>query len=189
MAVCHWVRKQSRTLQGNAVDGGLLETLSANDLTSDLGLSGLQAKKVLLELDFAQSLTSGGGGGREDVAQVQELQAALAEKDKQIAQQSERIAQLEQEVAALKPPEPVVYATPAPARAPQPTYYNPPPRREAHVLKGAAGGAARGAVTGAVGEFFLCWVRLVIVSFSLLLPAPLVADCISFYSFSWSHSR
>jgi len=129
----------------NAVDGSLLCTLSAEDLTNDLGLSGIQSKKVLMELDFAQSLTSGGGGAA-DPAEIEALQQELAEKNA-------KIAELEEELAALKP-------TPAPAPAPvhhapapAPVYHAPPPpRREHHVVKGAAGGAAKGAVTGAVGE-------------------------------------
>lgn len=121
----------------NAVDGALLETLSQEDLQNDLGLSGIQTKKVLLELEFAQGLTSGGGGGgdSEEVAQLQEL---LKESQEQVKEKDAKIAQLEQEIAALKPA-----PAPAPAPAPPPqsyqktTYYAPPPRNEHHGEKWA----------------------------------------------------
>lgn len=130
----------------NAVDGGLLCTLSKEDLQNDLELSGIQAKKVLMELDFANSLTSGGGGGA-DPAEIEALQAQLKEKDA-------KIAQLEQEIAALKPAPPPEPVKSVPAPAPAPTYHAPAPapRRGRPVVKGAAGGAAKGAATGAVGE-------------------------------------
>lgn len=110
----------------NSVDGALLATLSKEDLQNDLGLSGIQAKKVLVELDFINGLTSGDGRGV-DPAKVQSLKAQMAEKDDRIAQQDSRIAQLEQEIAALK----------APPRAPAPTHHAaPPPPRQHHEAYG-----------------------------------------------------
>ena len=41
-----------------SVDGKLLLDLSAEDMKSDLGLSGLQAKKVLKNIEYSQSLNS-----------------------------------------------------------------------------------------------------------------------------------
>lgn len=110
----------------NAVDGALLATLSKEDLQNDLELSGIQAKKVLLELEFIDGLTSGGGGGEADPEEIQKLQAELAEKD-------ETIAQLEKEIAALKPAPPPEPVKSAPPPAPAPSYHTaPPPRREHH---------------------------------------------------------
>ena len=169
--VCTWLTaiglgSKAEAFKDNGVDGSLLCTLSTNDLTSDLSLSGIQAKKVLLEIEFAQGLGSGGGA---DPVELEALQSQLAEKDA-------KIAELEKELAALKNPAPQHHAAPP-----------PPPRREHNVVKGAAGecrvcscffsrtavrffcflcqhsltttfysnptgGAAKGAVTGAVGE-------------------------------------
>lgn len=132
--VCTWLTaiglgSKAEAFQENGVDGNLLCSLTKDDLTNDLSLSGLQAKKVLLEIEFAQGLTSGGGGGA-DPAELEALQSQLAEKDT-------KIAQLEQELAALKQPEPpVVHATPAPAPRPAPP---PQYRHEPRVIKGAAG--------------------------------------------------
>jgi hypothetical protein len=49
--------------KANAVDGSLLLTLEKEDLTGDLGLTGLQAKKVLQELEFTKSLSDSDGVG------------------------------------------------------------------------------------------------------------------------------
>jgi hypothetical protein len=127
----------------NAVDGNLLASLSKEDLSGDLGLSPLQAKKVLLEMDFVRQLTSGGGGGAdpEEIKRLeQELQAKNAE-----------IADLKAMLQAMQP----TPAERAPAPAPAPKAAPPPPshRNEHYVVRGAAGGAAKGAVAGAVGKY------------------------------------
>lgn len=63
----------------------LFSSLSKEDLTGDLGLSRLQAKKVLLEMEIAHELTSdagdsGGGADPEDIKRLEEeLQAKNAE--------------------------------------------------------------------------------------------------------------
>jgi hypothetical protein len=62
----------------NAVDGKLLVELTDEDLRSDLGFSGLQAKKFRQKLAFALELTAGGtgnGGGDDGAARIAELEA------------------------------------------------------------------------------------------------------------------
>ena len=59
------------------VDGKLLLDLSAEDMKSDLGLSGLQAKKVLKNIEYTQSLNNAApaepeGTGEEEPAVVEE---------------------------------------------------------------------------------------------------------------------
>jgi len=56
------------------VDGDLLLSLSIEDLKNDLGLSSLQAKKVMKNIEFSRSLTEGNGGG-EDAEKVKVLTA------------------------------------------------------------------------------------------------------------------
>jgi len=52
------------------VDGKLLLDLSAEDMKSDLGLSGLQAKKVIKNIEYSQSLN--GAAADEEPAIVEE---------------------------------------------------------------------------------------------------------------------
>jgi hypothetical protein len=133
----------------NAVDGGLLLTLDRDDLTGDLGLTGLQAKKLLQQLEFTKSLPEGGGGGGGgggDLSdEMQKLQIGNKDLERQIKQKDARIAELERELAALRPPPPASAPAPTAARA-------PPPPKGAPVLTGAAKGAATGVVKGAIGK-------------------------------------
>jgi len=65
-----------------AVDGDMLTSLTLEDLTGDLGLSHLQAKKLLHSLEFTVGLTGGGGaggGGDDAAAKVKELEAENAQ--------------------------------------------------------------------------------------------------------------
>jgi hypothetical protein len=130
--------------KANAVDGSLLLTLDKQDLTTDLGLSGLQAKKLLQELEFPKSLSEGGSGG--DLSEgMQQLQIDNKGLEEQIKEKDAKIEKLEKELAALRPPPPA----PAPAPAPKAA---PPPRQGAPVLQGAARGAATGVVKGAISK-------------------------------------
>jgi hypothetical protein len=132
--------------KANAVDGGLLLTLDKEDLTGDLGLSGLQAKRLQQALEFTKSLPEGGGGG--DLSEeMQQLQIDNKGLEEQIKEKDAKIQKLEKELAALKPPP----QAPAPAPAPAPKAA-PPPKQGAPVVKGAAKGAAGGAVKGAIGK-------------------------------------
>ncbi len=59
-----WFTAQSidpTTVIAEGVDGDLLLSLSADDLKADLGLSGLQAKKVMKNIEFSKCLTQPGG--------------------------------------------------------------------------------------------------------------------------------
>ena len=204
--VCTWLSaiglgSKAAPFKDNAVDGSLLSTLSAEDLSADLGLSNIQAKKVLHELEFVASLSSGGGGGGGDYydEQIQQLQEELAAKDA-------TIRQLQEELAAFKAP--VQKAAPAASTHHATTHHQPPPppRNEHHVIKGAAGGAAKGAVTGAVGEFwnllscdgtcvfFLCaFLQTILCTLLLTIPPFLYSRCHSWRcccrSQSWSCGR
>lgn len=132
-----------------AADGSLLETLTAEDLTGDLGLSNLQAKKMLHELDFTKSITSADRAGNDLSEAMDKLEVENMDLEKQLDEKDARIAELEAQIAKLKaPPEPVAAPAPAPAA---------PPQSKGHpVVANAARGAAGGAVKGAVGEYF--WV-------------------------------
>jgi hypothetical protein len=132
----------------NQVDGGLLLTLEKEDLTGDLGLTSLMAKKLLRERELLTS-TSGGGGGGGDAQELQHLQVDNRHLEEEIKEKDAKIQKLEKEIAALKPPP----QAPAPAPAPAPKAA-PPPKQGAPVVKGAAKGAAGGAVKGAIGKRF-----------------------------------
>eukprot|EP00542_Grammatophora_oceanica_P011757 CAMPEP_0194046512 /NCGR_PEP_ID=MMETSP0009_2-20130614/21388_1 /TAXON_ID=210454 /ORGANISM="Grammatophora oceanica, Strain CCMP 410" /LENGTH=189 /DNA_ID=CAMNT_0038691831 /DNA_START=31 /DNA_END=600 /DNA_ORIENTATION=+ len=126
----------------NAVDGDMFTTLSHEDLTGDLGLSNLQAKKVLR----AVQEEGDGGGGEGDLEETTaRIQALEAEN-----------AQLKSQIAALKrqlqPPAPAPAPKPAPAPAPAPP---PPQPRQPGVIGGAARGAAGGAMKGAIAGAIL----------------------------------
>ena len=59
-----WFTAQSidpSTVIAEGVDGDLLLSLSADDFKSDLGLSGLQTKKVMKNIEFSKYLTQPGG--------------------------------------------------------------------------------------------------------------------------------
>jgi hypothetical protein len=111
-----------------SVDGSLLVALTPEDF-AELGVSGLQGKKIVNAIEFTKSLASGGGGGSDG-----------------------RVAQLEAENAQLK--RELAYYKPEPAKAPAPAPPAPashPPKQNDHVvIKSTARGAARGAVLGAV---------------------------------------
>ncbi len=68
----------------NVVHGNLFASLSKEDLTGDLGLSSLQAKKVLLEMEIAHELTSNTGGGA-DPEEIKRLEEELQAKNIEIA--------------------------------------------------------------------------------------------------------
>lgn len=162
----------------NAVDGSLLSSLTKEDLTSDLGLSGLQAKKVLLEMDFINGLTSGEGGGGADPEEMNRLQEELQAKDATIAQLRAELDALTVKSVPAPAPAPVHYApAPAPRAAP------PPYRNEHHVVKGAAGGAAKGAVTGAVSKYS----QFPNIYLGFCFNQANISLFILFYKISWSH--
>ncbi len=142
------------------VDGDVLVSLDVNDLKNDLLLSGLQAKKVLSNIEFSKGMTTTAGGGGENTTnngenekrlehRVKTLEHALRSKDEEIAELNRRLAQLDcRETSHQQQPQqptsqPTSYATP--------TQHQQPPAG-ARVVGGAARGAAGGAVKGAIGK-------------------------------------
>lgn len=124
----------------NAVDGAMLVALSEADCQEELGLSGLQTKKVLTSVQKTQDMFASGSGG--DVSALQKENEAL----------KARVATLEAELKAAQgstvaPPPPVQNSAPPPP-APKPA--SSKPKNEHHVIKGAARGTAKGVVLGAV---------------------------------------
>ena len=153
--VCVWLNaiglgSKIESFKENDVDGRLLVGLTKDDLTGDLGLSSLQAKKVLAELEFANSIASGSGGGDGGALQA-ENEALKAEIQKLKAEVADQKAIID--ALSGPPPDPAPKRAPDPKPAPAPAPKPPPPRRhnEHEVLRGAAGGAARGVVIGAIG--------------------------------------
>lgn len=133
------------TFKEAGVDGSMLVILGSEDF-AELGLSGLQGKKLMTSLEFSKSIAEegGGGGGGADPALVQQL------KDENMALRAQLEAYQERDAPA---PAPAPSPPPPPARAPSP----PPPQQQqarpaprGHVIRGAAGGAAGGAIKGAV---------------------------------------
>uniref|UniRef100_A0A7S2Y3L6 SAM domain-containing protein n=1 Tax=Entomoneis paludosa TaxID=265537 RepID=A0A7S2Y3L6_9STRA len=137
--VCLWVfsiglGSKTEAFRENAVDGAMLLTLGAEDFT-ELGLSNLQAKKVLSSLEKTQEMASGGGGA--DVTALQQENEALKAK----------VAELEAQLASKSAPPP---PKPAATTSKPPPPQQQKPKNEHHVIKGAARGTAKGAVLGAV---------------------------------------
>eukprot|EP00529_Nitzschia_sp_RCC80_P033853 CAMPEP_0113485580 /NCGR_PEP_ID=MMETSP0014_2-20120614/24557_1 /TAXON_ID=2857 /ORGANISM="Nitzschia sp." /LENGTH=201 /DNA_ID=CAMNT_0000379231 /DNA_START=119 /DNA_END=724 /DNA_ORIENTATION=+ /assembly_acc=CAM_ASM_000159 len=131
----------------NGVDGGLLVTLTEDDLKNDLGLSNLQARKFLQSLDFAKSLSeSGGGGGGAEVSALKEENEKLKEEIHQLKMVNK---DLHEKLAGTSAPPPAPAPKPAPAPAPAPSSYKSSGGGE--VIRGAGGGALRGATLGAIG--------------------------------------
>jgi len=66
------------------VDGDLLLSLTADDLKGDLGLSGLQSKKVLKNIEFSkQLLAAGDGGGGEEAERLRgEIEEMSGDREK-----------------------------------------------------------------------------------------------------------
>jgi hypothetical protein len=130
----------------NAVDGNMLVSLAFDDLTADLGLTNLQAKKLVRDLETSKQMASGGDGGGNNAAALEKAaNASLKEENEKLRN---RVVELTQENNALRAqisPPPV----PVPAAAPAPT---PTPTRVGHpVVREGARGAVRGATLGAIG--------------------------------------
>jgi len=143
------------------VDGDVLVSLDVNDLKNDLLLSGLQAKKVLSNIEFSKGMTSGdetnngsqyyhhGENERQLEDKVKTLEHALQSKDDEIAELNRRLAKLEctnnEAHHHHQQPQPTSYATPTTT-----THHQQQPPAGARVVGGAARGAAGGAVKGAI---------------------------------------
>ena len=149
--VCQWLvaiglgsqQQVIQNFQSNGVDGKLLLELTANDLTSDLGLSNIQAKKVMLELDFMKELGSSSAEGNPDAeAKIAELMGVI----EVLQAQNEALEGQVQELTTAQQP----------AAAPVTQQQKAAPSQSHHtagapVIRGAGRGAARGALLGAVG--------------------------------------
>lgn len=150
---------------GEGVDGDLLLSLSYDDLKADLGLSSLQSKKVLKNIEFSKGLTAGGGGGGEDVEQLKseiakltsergDLEAKVRELKDALSAKDAEVSALNKDMEALTvkavPEAPAPAPKPAPAPAPQSHHHHQ--QRQPGVVGGAARGAAGGALKGAIGE-------------------------------------
>ena len=152
-----WVTAQGldpSKFMSEGVDGDLLLSLSIDDLKNDLGLSSLQAKKVMKNIEFSKNLAEGSGGGEDDEkvkeleAKVESLEGDVKAKDNEIADLKKKMEEMNMAKQKAVAPTP----TPAPKPAPAPA---PPQRRGPGVVGGAARGAAGGAMKGAIAGAIL----------------------------------
>lgn len=173
--------EKADTFIAEGVDGNLLVTLTPDELKNDLGLSGLQAKKVMKNIEFTRELGAGSGGGEESEElekkvralkrenemledKVESLQGTITERDAEIRELRRKLDSLTHN--KKESPQPVAYATPAPVHhhAPAPAPQRPP--QGMPVVRNAAVGTA----TGAVGFNVLCsWLCFCFTSFSPVL--------------------
>ena len=114
----------------NAVDGAMLVSLQPEDF-EELGLSGLQSKKLVRSVEFAASLAD-------------EQSSSRGADPSQLAALQTENANLKNENAALRAQLQEYAPRPAPAPAPQQQKQHHHPPAGAPVIRGAAGGAARG---------------------------------------------
>lgn len=135
------------------VDGDLLCSLTKDELKDDLGLSSLQAKKVLKNIEFSKHLKDAGEGGGEEAEKLKEevdaLQHAMKAKDDEIAalkHAMEKMKVSEHKSAPAPAPKPA----PKPAPAPAPQQHRRQPGVVGGAARGAAGGAVKGAIVGAI---------------------------------------
>jgi len=164
------------------VDGDLLLSLTVDDLKADLGLSGLQAKKVMKNIQFSKDMTAAASGGGDEAEKlkeevkaitgdkatleekVQALEDAMNAKDSEIAQLTSEMRAMKvesekaqaQALARAPPPQPAPAPAPAHKSAPAPAPAPAPHRRRGRgVVGGAATGAAGGAMKGAIAGAIL----------------------------------
>ena len=119
----------------NAVDGAMLVSLQPEDF-EELGLSGLQSKKLVRSVEFAASLAD-------------EQSSSKGADPSQLAALQKENANLKNENAALRAQLQEYAPRPAPAPAPQQQkqqqqHHHHHQPAGAPVIRGAAGGAARG---------------------------------------------
>jgi hypothetical protein len=131
----------------NDVDGDLLCSLGQEDLTRDLALSNLQAKKVVRGIESAKGSDNDAAPDTSHDLRIAQLGAENEQLQNQVATLKAQVQALE---AASQP-----QAPPAPAPAPQQAPPPPPKKKQGPgvvggAARGAAGGAAKGAVMGAI---------------------------------------
>ncbi|KAL3808217.1 hypothetical protein ACHAXA_006320 [Cyclostephanos tholiformis] len=150
--------EQSSKFLAEGVDGDFLLTLSADDLKNDLGLTSLQAKKLMKNIEFSKTIGASDEKGKEvdklmrEVNELEEkvqvLQHAVKAKDREIAELRNKISGMQvTETRSPAPPQPVPHS---PAHAPKPAPTPAPAPMGRRVVGGAARGAAGGAVKGAI---------------------------------------
>lgn len=119
------------------VDGDLLLSLSVNDLMNDLGLSSLQAKKLMKNIEFSKMIGASDEKGNEAEKlmgevnaleeKVQALQHQVKTKDREIAELRSKMSGMQvTEKHSPPPPQPVPHSpTQAPKPAPAPARRGP----------------------------------------------------------------
>ena len=152
------------------VDGDLLLDLTEEELKHDLGLSGIQTKKIMKNIAFCRELAEDGGTEKETSELEDKIKSLSVENETlddkiealeaEIAGKNAEIEELKNQIDASKEKDiPVVQGTVVPESAPEPKASpapTPPPAHRSHhkqrgqVIRGAAGGAAGGAIKGAV---------------------------------------
>jgi ribosomal protein L29 len=170
---------KAETFIAEGVDGDLLLELTEEEFKNDLGLSGLQTKKIMKNIAFTKELIEDAEGGSEkEVSELEGKVKALADENEgleekvealegQISAKDAEIEELRKQIEGLNTKEeeqneeeiPVVQGTPVPVE-PAPVNHSPAPatqtrRRDAPVIGGAARGAAGGAIKGAVRKFLV----------------------------------
>lgn len=168
---------KAETFIAEGVDGDLLLDLTEEELKNDLGLSGLQTKKLMKNIAFTRELVeeSEGGGSEKEVSELEgkiktlsdeneSLEEKLETLEVTINQKNTEIEKLKKQIEGLQPQEqpeeeiPVVQGTPVPEPepepeqappAPQPVHHTPAPAPEPHRRRGAP--VIRGAAGGAAG--------------------------------------
>ena len=180
------------------VDGDLLLSLTAEDMKSDLGLSSIQAKKVLKNVESSQMVREAAEGGEEEVEELREhVQEMAVEEEEEEPEEVVEEEVVEEEVVEEAPvvEEPVVEEAPAPvkepdqASAPKPAptaapTSAPKPKR-GQVIRNGAKGAAGGAAAGAIGEyeclfatFYPCYFPSPLANAYVDDPAPMIVGAI-----------
>ena len=104
----------------NTVDGETLIDLSVDDLVKELGLTSLQAKKVLRLLRSAE------GGGDGDSEQSKELEAEVASLKQQLGEKDRKIQELQDQLIEMQKAAAPKQAPPAP----------PPPKQQQPIVLG-----------------------------------------------------
>ena len=165
---------KAETFIAEGVDGDLLLDLTEEEFKNDLGLSGLQTKKIMKNIAFTQELIeeAEGGGSEKEVSELEgkiktlsdenesleekleSLEVTINEKDTEIEELKKQIEGKSQE-----PEEeiPVVQGTPVPEEpepepappAAQPVHHKPAPAPAPQRRRGAP--VVRGAAGGAAG--------------------------------------
>ena len=172
---------KAETFIAEGVDGDLLLELTEEEFKNDLGLSGLQTKKIMKNIAFTKELIEDAEGGSEkEVSElegkvkalvdenegleekVEALEGQISAKDAEIEELRKQIEGLNTKEGEQNEEEIPVQGTPVPVEAPAPAPVNHSPapapqtrRRGAPVIGGAARGAAGGAIKGAVRKFLV----------------------------------